>query len=114
MRITAQLYVKSRPRNRCEVSCHDPRGTSVEREWRDRHASVSYRHEIGLANRILLAQQSDRIGTIRCWLPRLEGRPRCLSPSILARLATFVEREVLHLSPSHSIPSMPLRTYSER
>ena len=65
-------------RCRSEVGGHRQRGTAVERERRDGHATVSDRDELGDPRRRLLLEQRHGVGAIGGRLPLRLGGDRQL------------------------------------
>ena len=92
--VAAELHLETRGRRVLQVGCHDLRRASVERERRDRHPPVPYRHEIGIASQVLFLEQRNRVGAVRSRRPPRMAGERARFACVLSPGASFGDLRV--------------------
>ena len=74
--VAAELHAQAGRRRRSEIRSHDVGRAAVERERRERHATVTNRHEFRNAPQTRSFEQRHRVGAVRRGLPRGVRRAR--------------------------------------
>ena len=94
MGVAAELNLQAGPGRVLQVGGHDLGRAPVEGERGDHHAAVADRHEVRLAGRVLLLEQCDRVGTVRCRFPARVRRARHMLTRSSPCRSTFVDARV--------------------
>ena len=106
VRIATELNCEASSGCVFEVGGHDLRRTSIEREGRYEHPSVTDRHEVLLPGGVLRLEQRDRVRPLGRRRPIRMARERGLVPRALAPRLSVFDAQMLDGSCAHG--SMPL------